>query len=222
MRLPSLKHSTLFISVLVLAIALSQTATAQVGVSNDGPSFTDINIEEVENVIYIDVGVRDLNGWSNIFAINVTVYDEQSRIISQVNFTQYESLQSDTMLPQYEQIAGSYLNRELSTYSYVNIAPWNPENTEVPIGLNVVFAFDKFAGHSIEIVCMDKADIPLSCDYHGPFSAEFIPPPEFENVAIPITISTIVAGGGAAFMAYRRHKNNQLARAVESSARGER
>lgn len=209
------------VSMLVLALLIiSQTASAQVGVDNDGPSFTDIIIKEVDEVIVVDIGVRDLNGWSNIFSINVTVYDDQSRVICQVNFTQYDSLTSDTMLPQYEQIVGSYLDRETSTYTYLEIAPWNPDNTDVPIGLNVIFGFDKFAGDSIRIVCMDKAENPLTCEYSGPFSAEFTPPPSFgDNVAIPISLSTVIAAGGALFLVYRRTKNNQLARAVESNAR---
>ena len=216
--------SFMLVSVLTLALLLtiSQIASAQggVGVDNDGPSFTDIVIEEVDEVIFVDVGVRDLNGWSNIFSINVTVYDDQSRIICQVNFTQYDSLTSDTMLPQYEQVVGSYLNRESSTYTYMEIAPWNPDNTEVPIGLNVIFGFNKFAGDSITIVCMDKADAPLTCEYSGPFSADFTPPPAFDDVAIPISLSAVIAAGGALFMIYRRMKNNQLARAVESNTRG--
>ena len=125
------------------------------------------------------------------------------------------------MLPQYEQIVGSYLDRETSTYTYMEIAPWNPDNTEVPIGLNVVFGFNKFAGDSIEILCTDKAESPLTCDYYGPFSAEYTPPPAFgDNVAIPISLSGAIAILGALFLVYRRFKNNKLARAVEANERG--
>jgi len=217
--------SFIFVSVLTMAllISISHVATAQIGVDNDGPSFTDITIEEVDEVIYVDVGVRDLNGWTNIFAINVTIYDEQSRPISQVNFTLYSNMSSDVLFGQFYQDKrfGEYLNGEYSTFTYVEIAPWNPENTEVPIGLNVRFAYDKFAGDSIKILCIDKAEVPLTCDYYGPFSAEFTPPPVFgDNVAIPISLSSVIAASGALFMVYRRFKNNKLARAVESSERG--
>ena len=221
---PSWKRNASFMLVSVLTLALlltiSQIASAQVGVDNDGPSFTDIVIEEVDDVIFVEVCVRDLNGWSNIFSINVTVYDDQSRIICQVNFTQYDSLASETMIRQFDQVVGSYLNSEMSTSVPVEIAPWNPDNTEVPIGLNVIFGFNKFAGDSITIVCMDKADAPLTCEYSGPFSADFTPPPAFDDVAIPISLSAVIAAGGALFMIYRRMKNNQLARAVESNTRG--
>ncbi len=221
-------HSIFISSVLALAIliSLSQFAYAQsggIGVGNDGPSFTEISIEEVDEVIFVDVIVRDLNGWNDIFSINVTVFDEQGGIINRVNFTQYANLTTDVLFGQFNQDKryGDYLNGEFSTSTYVEISPWNPENTLVPIGLSVRFAYNKFAGDSITIICTDMGEIPLSCEHSGPFSAEYTPPPSFgDNVAIPISLSSAIAAAGALFMVYRRFKNNKLARAVESSERG--
>ncbi len=205
---------------LTLLIFFSQLASAQIGVDNDGPSFTDITIMETDELIFVNVGVRDLNGWTDIFAVNVTIYDDQNRIISQVNFTQYSNLTTDIMFSYFNQTEGDNLNQEFSTHTYVEIAPWNPDNAIAPIGLRVTFAFDKFAGDHIYIVCTDRGENPLSCEHSGPFSAEYIPPPKFDDVAIPITLSSVVATGGALFMAYRRFKNNQLARAVETNEGG--
>ena len=220
-------RTTTFMLVTVIALAflifLSHIASAQVGVFNTPPAFTDITIEEVEDVIYVDVGIRDLNGWTSIFAVNVTVYDEQSRIINKVNFTLYNNLTSEVLFGQFNQDKryGEHLNGDSSTFTYLEISPWNPDHADGPVGLNVRFAYNKFAGDSIEILCMDKAEIPLTCEYSGPFSAEFTPPPSFgDNVAIPISLSAVIASGGALFMIYKRMKTNQLARAVESKARG--
>lgn len=215
--------SLVLISVIIMGAVFPfmQTAVAQIGVDNDGPSFTDISIVETGDLIHVNVGIRDLNGWDNIFAVVVTVYGKQNNIISQVNYSQYASYSSDTLIPQWTQVQGDYLNRDESRLEAVMVWPWNPQNTQNPIGLNLTFGYNKFAGNNITIVCTDKGSVPLSCEYSGPFSAEFTPPPAFgDNVAIPISLSGIVAALGGLFMSYRRHKNNQLARAVEASERG--
>ena len=225
---PSLKilHSIIIISVLALALAgsIADTVTAQtggIGVGNDGPSFTGISIEEVDEVIFVSVVVRDLNGFNDIFSVNVTIYGEQGDIISRVNFSQYSEFNSSTYFPRFDQEVGNYLNSEYSTSSPVPIAPWNYENTDTEIGLEVIFAFNKFSGDSITILCTDMGEVPLTCEHSGPFSAEYTPPPAFgSNVAIPISLSGAIAAAGALFMVYRRLKNNKLARAVEASERG--
>ena len=216
-------HSIFISSVLALAIliSLSQFASAQIGVDNDGPSFTQISIEEVDEVIFVTVVVRDLNGFSDIFLVNVTVFDELDRVITRVHFSQYSDLNSTTYFPRFAQEEGQYLNSEHSTSRPVGISPWNPDNADTDIGLEVIFAFDKFAGKSITIICRDMGDIPLSCEHSGPFSAEYTPPPVFgDNVGIPIALSGIIAATGTIFMVYRRFKNNKLARAVEANERG--
>ena len=216
-----LMQSIFIISALALIMLLSSFASAQIGVDNDGPSFTKISIVEVDEVIYVSVTVRDLNGFNNIFSVNVTVYDEQDRVLSRVNFSQYSEFNSTTYFPRFNQEDGQYLNSDYSTSAPVPIAPWNYENTDTEIGLEVIFAFDKFAGDSITITCTDMGEIPLICEHSGPFSAEYTPPPAFgDNVAIPISLSSGIAAAGAVFMVYRRFKNNKLARAVEANERG--
>lgn len=219
---PKILHSVFISSIIALAIliSLSQFASAQFGVDNDGPSFTEISIVEVDEVIYVTVVVRDLNGFNDIFSVNVTVYDEQNRIISCVNFSQYSEFNSTTYFPRFAQEDGQFLNSDYSTSAPVPISPWNYESSDTEIGLSVTFAFNKFAGDSITIVCTDMGEIPLTCEHTGPFSAEYTPPPKFDDVAIPISLSTVIATAGALFMVYRRFKNNKLARAVEVSERG--
>ncbi len=216
-------HSIFISLVIALAILimLPQLASAQIGVDNDGPSFTEISIEEVDEVIFVTVIVRDLNGFNNIFSVDVTVFDEYDGVITRVNFSQYSEFNSTTYFPRFTQEEGQHLNSDYSTSAPIAIAPWNPEHADTEIGLEVIFAFDKFAGDSITILCTDMGEIPLTCEHSGPFSAKYTPPPVFgDNLAIPISLSSAIAAAGAIFMVYRRFKNNKLARAVEVSERG--
>ena len=211
--------SVIFSFLIVALILHTGTARAQtpgVGVDNDGPSFMDISISETDEVIYVNVEVRDLNGWNDIFSINVTIFDNQDRPISRVSYMQYSSLDSTSVATiLWNETAGSYLDRTRSTWMPIPVAPWNPENARVEIGLRVSFAFQKFSGQTINILAMDRG--MLTCEYSGPFSAEYTPAPVFEDVAIPITLSSVMASVAALLMVFRRHTNNKLARAVETA-----
>ena len=217
-------HSIFISSIIALAIllSLSQFASADIGVDNDGPSFTKISIVEVDEVIFVTVVVRDLNGFNDIFSVNVTVYDDLGGIINRVNFSQYSNFNSSSYFPRFTQEEGQHLSIDYSTSKPVEIAPWTvPDNADKDIGLEVTFAFNKFAGESITIVCTDMGEIPLTCEHSGPFSAEYTPPPVFgDDVTIPISLSAIIAAVGAFIMVNRRYNNNKLARAVEASERG--
>jgi hypothetical protein len=218
------RFSNTFLSVLtavllLVLIAHPGTTRAQqpgIGVDNDGPSFMDISIIETDTLTFINVEVRDLNGWNDLFSINVTVLDNQNRPISSVSYMQYSSLSSTSVATiNWNQTVGNYLDRTQSTWLPIPVSPWNPENAIVEIGLRVSFAFQKFSGQTINILAMDRGQ--LTCEHNGPFSAEYTPSPIFGNVAIPIGLSTVIAAVAAVFMAYRRHSNNKLARAVEAS-----
>ena len=139
--------SIMIASALVLLLFFSQIASAQVGVLNTPPSFTEITIEEVEDVIYVDVGVLDINGWTSIYSVNVTVYDDQARIISRVNFTLYNNMTSEVLFGQFNQDRryGEYLNGDSSTFTYVEIAPWNTDHANGPVGLDVRFAYNNIS-----------------------------------------------------------------------------
>jgi hypothetical protein len=203
--------------LLTLQAGLVRAQQGGIGVDNDGPSFTDITITEDDTSTYVNVDIRDLNGWNDIFSINVTVFDNQDRPLARVNYMQYLSLaQSQTSVASiiWNETAGSYLDRTRSTWLPIAVAPWNPDNALVEIGLRVSFAFQKFSGDHINILAMDRGE--LICEYNGPFSAEYTPAPVFEDVAIPITLSGVTALAAALFMVYRRFQNNKLARAVEA------
>ncbi|MDO9537345.1 MAG: hypothetical protein Q7J68_03395 [Thermoplasmata archaeon] len=202
--------------LVVIEAGFSTAQTGGIGVDNDGPSFMDISILEVDDVTFVNVEIRDLNGWNDIFSINVTIFDGQDRPISQVNYMQYTNLGSTSVATIiWNETVGTYLDGTQSTWTPIPVAPWNPENAVMEIGLRVSFAFHKFSGQSINILGMDKGQ--LTCEYTGPFSAEYTPAPEWENVAIPISLSTLIAIGAAGILVYRRFKNNKLARAVEAS-----
>ncbi len=208
-----------FTLIFLFSILLSGNTLAQqggIGVDNDGPSFLDISIIETDDFTFVNVEVRDLNGWNDLFSINVTVLDNQDRPISSVSYMQYTSLSSTSVATiLWNQTAGNYLDRTQSTWTPIPVAPWNPGNAIVEIGLRASFAFQKFSGQSIRILAMDRGQ--LTCEYNGPFSAEYTPAPVFDNVAIPIGLSSVIAGVAAIFMVYRRFSNNKLARAVEAS-----
>ena len=209
-----------FTAVLILGIlptALAQQGnTGGIGVDNDGPSFIDVSITEDNYYKYVDVQVRDLNGWNDIFSVNVTIMGTGESILSQVCYMQYPSLSSTTVATIiWNRTAGDQFVEAASGWALLAVPPWNPDNAVMEIGLRVSFAFNKFSGDKVNIFVMDKG--MLTCEVDVPFSAEYIPAPEWENVAIPISLSTIVAVAAAGFMAYRRFKNNKLAKAVEAS-----
>ncbi len=213
-----------FTAILIFNIGSSHVlGQGSIGVDNDGPSFLDIAIEETDVYKYVDVEVRDLNGWNDIFSINITIMGNSDNILSQVCYMQYPNLTSTSVAAIiWNETVGNYLVAGESGWTPMPVAPWNPDNAEREIGLRVIFAFNKFSGDTVNILVMDKGQ--LTCEYNGPFSAEYTPAPEWENVAIPISLSTMIAVAVAGFMVYRRFKNNKLARAVESSqaASGER
>jgi hypothetical protein len=202
--------------VVCLQAGLSSAQQGGIGVDNDGPSFMNTAIIETDTVNFVNVEIRDLNGYYDIFSINVTIFDNQGGILSQVCYMQYPNLVSTSVMAIiWNETVGNYLDETQSTWLPIPVAPWNPENNDVEIGLRVSFAFQKFSGNNITILGMDK-DL-FTCEQTSPFSAEYTPAPAWENVAVPISLSTFVAVGAAGFMAYRRFKNNKLARKVEAS-----
>jgi hypothetical protein len=212
--------SLLIICLLIVFYFQAGLTNAQqggsIGVDNDGPSFMDISISESDTYTFVNVEVRDLNGWNDIFSVNVTVFDNQDRAISQICYMQYSNLTSAVATIIWNQTVGNYHDVTQSSWTFIPVEPWiPPDHAVIDIGLRVSFAFYKFSGQSINILCMDKGQ--LTCEYNGPFSAEYTPAPAWENVAVPISLSTFIAVGAAGFMAYRRFKNNQLARKVEAS-----
>ncbi|MFO7619433.1 MAG: hypothetical protein R6W91_07275 [Thermoplasmata archaeon] len=206
----------MFLVVLVIQAGTSRAQQGGIGVDNDGPSFMDISINEVDDVIFVNVEVRDLNGWNDMFSINVTILDNQGNPISRVNYMLYPNLASTSVAAIiWNQTVGEYLDRTQSTWMPIPVSPWNPDNAATEIGLRVSFAFNKFSGESINILAMDRGQ--LTCEYNGPFSAEYTPAPVFDNVAVPISLSSAIAAVAALFLVFRRHSNNKLAKAVEAS-----
>lgn len=205
-----------FLIAIYLQAGLSSAQQGGIGVDNDGPSFMNTAIIETDTVNFVNVEIRDLNGYNDIFSINVTIFDNQGGILSQVCYMQYPNLVSTSvMVIIWNETVGNYLDEPQSTWVPVAVAPWNPDNAVMEIGLRVSFAFQKFSGNNITILGMDKGQ--LTCEQTSPFSAEYTPAPAWENVAVPISLSSFIAVGAAGFMVYRRFKNNKLARKVEAS-----
>jgi len=216
--------TAMLIAVIANADIVSSQGTGGVGVGNDGPSFVSIEVEEDTDIIFVHVALRDLNGWDNIFLVNVTVMDSGGRPISQVIYRQYRNPNATTPAIEWEEIEGSHLNRAQSSWQAVGIYPWNPDYTTL-IGLNVSFAFNSFPGDQISVIALDKGVYDpltgqnvnfLSCDYLGPFSAEFTAPPIISNYVVPLSISLFIALAVAAFLTLRRHYSNKLAKAIET------
>lgn len=206
-----------FLLILTVLSLQSGPASAQsggVGVTNDGPSYVSLSIEEDMDLIFVHVAIRDLNGWDDVYLVNLTVVDNQDRPIAQVIYRQYSEPTAATPVIQWEELVGEHLNREQSSWAAVPIYPWNPENTPKEIGLNVSFAFNQFPGDRISVITLDKG--LFSCEHIGPFSAEFTAPPIIGNYVIPIGLSFIIAVLASSVMTLRRHYSNKLAKAVES------
>jgi hypothetical protein len=179
---------------------------------------------EDTDIIFVHVALRDLNGWDNIFLVNVTVMDAADHPISQVIYRQYRNPTDTTPVIEWDEIEGTNLNRDEISWRAVEIYPWNPDYVKL-IGLNVSFAFTSFPGDTISVIAMDKGTFDevsgqnvnfLSCEYHGPFSAEFAQPPIVSNYVVPLSISIFLALAVAAFMTLRRHYSNKLAKAIET------
>lgn len=186
-----------------------------VGVANDGPSFVNIEIEEVSDIIFVHIALRDLNGWDDIYLVNVTVMDNLKRPISQVIYRQYRDPAATTPVIEWEEIVGDQLITEQSSWQAVEVFPWTiPDVSLKEIGLNVSFAFTTFPGDTISIVAWDKG--LLNCESLGPFSAEFEPAPLMDSYVVPLSASLLIALASAAFMTLRRHYSNKLAKAIES------
>ena len=218
LRLPQCVSMFMAILLMTLSLASGFSSAQQggIGVDNDGPSYIDIALVETDALNYVNVEVRDLNGWNDIFSINVTITGNQNEIISQVCYMLYPNLGSTSVAAIiWNETVGNYLVETQSTWVPIPVAPWNPDNAVMEIGLRVSFALQKFSGQNVNILAMDKGQ--LTCEYNGPFSAEYTPAPTFENVAVPISLSAIVAVLAAALLVFRRFKNNKLARAVEAS-----
>lgn len=225
--------AALILSFMTYQSGLVSSQGGSVGVDNDGPSFTNVTIVEKNDHIYVHISLRDLNGWNDIYMINLTVFDNNDNIICHVVYRQYDSpSETGIALPQWDEFVGDYLDRQYSVIEFVPVYPWNPW-AATEIGLNVTFAFNSFPGDTIRIVATDRGERLdpndeinertnlLSCEFIGPFSAEFSVPPIIDNYVVPLAISFIVALIGAVIMTVRRHYSNKLAKTIEAKEAAE-
>lgn len=223
-----IKLLVVLIAVLLLStVIFSAPVKSQggVGVLNDGPTFVDISVEEEDEKIYVHVVLRDLNGWTNIYLVNVTVFDNLDNPISQVIYRQYGSPSDNTPVIQWEEIEGELLIREESNWNVTEMYPWVvPDYAVENVGLDVTFIYTSFPGDHISIIALDKGETNatgvqvklLNCTYEGPFSAEFTPPPMIENFIIPLSVSLIIAAAAAVILTWRRYYSNKIAKAIEA------
>ncbi len=221
----------LIVAVILLSFLSMQSprvsSQGSVGVDNDGPSFINVSVVDDVDRIFVHVALRDLNGWDDIYLVNLTVLDDRNRPISQVLYRQYASPSEVTPVIEWVEIEGSYLDREYSVWEAVPVYPWNPWAAKY-IGLNVTFAFQSFPGERITIVALDKGERvdPLdqtnerknlvSCEFESPFSADYTPRALVSNFVVPLALSLIIAMVAAVIMTVRRFYNNKLAKAIEA------
>lgn len=154
------------LTVAIALILLTVPVMGQVSVDNDGPSFVTLSIEEDEEIIIIDILLRDLNGWDNINNVTFKVLDAQGKDVSKIIFEMHNSLDTSLLRPRFEEITGSYLIMDDSSHAPEDIPPWNPYNTDIPIGLNVRLALQPLEGETILIVAQDV--MGASTTYESP------------------------------------------------------
>lgn len=154
--------------VCITIVLLSGTAFAQAGVANDSPSWINIDVEHADDIVFVHLAIKDLNGWDDIYMIQVNVTDNYDYPLSQVIFRLYQDITSTTLLIEWEEIVGSHLVREQSSWMAVDVYPWTtPDVSLKEVGLNVTFAFNAFSGDKISVTALDKG--LASCEYVGPF-----------------------------------------------------
>lgn len=201
--------------VIVISILLPGLSKADLGVSNDPPAWVDIEISEDDEYIYVNLAVKDLNGWSNVYNATVTVFDGRGDVVTIMTFSQYRALNSTTPGEYWDESVGDYLNPDLSYSLPVEIPPWNWQNAIEEVGLNITFVLTPFPGDTVHIEIRDKA-LALS-EYTGPFSAEYDIPPYFgNNYVYPVSISAIAATIVAVIFTIRRHYSNKLALTIQA------
>jgi len=211
----SVFFATLFIFMAIQAgITSAQEGTGGFGVEGTTPTFLGISVIETNELIFVNASVFSLNGCSAISYVNVTVEDDQGGTISMVSLN-FNMTSVGSPRVTWTELAGSYFNNDERSYEIWWVPPYSPEISIVPTGLNVSFAYEKFSGNSIRIICADKYQ--RTTEYNGPFSSKYTPKPVFTAAVIPIGLSAMVGLVAAVIMAFRRHSNNKLAKSVEAS-----
>jgi len=210
----------LLAAVLALAMVSQDVGGTGVGVWNSPPTFVSMSIPDTDTEIAVVINVSDYNGWADIYMVVLTVKDDAGAVVQEVVYKQYPANTSSVRVDTFEETAGSFMkpkNPE-DPYSGCRVrrfsgVGWFEDNTTQ----EVTFLFHPFAGSTIDVLMEDSKG--LTSFHEGPFTDRFKdvlppPPPVFDNPAVPVTISTMVAAVGAAVAVTGRMKSNKMARMV--------
>ncbi len=196
---------------IVFTILLSSLAGAQeggVGVVNTPPTFVSIDINETDDLYYINVNVSDYNGRGDIYRVFVNIYDTDDEMISNISYQQWDSTDRATAsrIDAFMEHRGDYLvSGEVIRYVGND---WFLENTT----LELQFVLRPLDGKTINIRASDFN--MEEAFYEGPITSKTLVQPIIEGRAIPLVISMMTAGLGTAAVVYDRRNKNVLAQTV--------
>ena len=165
------RFAALFIASIIACTFLAMPVPGQVSVANDGPSFVDISIEDIGDMVKVEVLIRDLNGWEDIDTVTLKVLDTHGAEISHIVLEMHYSHDPYILQIRFEELTGSYLNLEETECTYAEIPPWNPDNTDIPIGLDVEFVLLPLEGDTIFIEVADMEG--ETATYESPMDLNF-------------------------------------------------
>ena len=155
------------IAILANVVLELQTVTAQIDTMNDEPSWINIDTIDLPDEIIINVSIRDLNGWEDIYNVTLKVLDANGTEKYVIIYSQYQDLNSTTMIIEWIETTGNYLIRSQCDWNPADVSPWNPDNAVTPVGLNISFVLTPFYGHSIQIIAVDR-DL-ATCEFTSSF-----------------------------------------------------
>ncbi|MCK5309823.1 MAG: hypothetical protein KAJ64_04175 [Thermoplasmata archaeon] len=185
------RFAVLLIVSIIACVSLAMSVPGQISVANDGPSFVEISIEDFGDMVKVEILIRDLNGWDDIDTVSLKVLDAGGNEISHIALEMYNNPQNpDNLRIEFEEYTGTYLNRDECDFSPTDISPWNPDNTDISIGLNVVFSLMPLEGETIIIEVADTEG--ETATYEAPMNLNYVSPDDGividENLMILVVI----------------------------------
>ena len=98
------------LAVIILVMVISAGSARGQDISNEYPSIENVSIEEFNSIIYVNVSIKDMNGWEDIY--NVTVIIERSSFdVYKIIYNPYEDFNDTTPSISFEEIDYSLLNQ---------------------------------------------------------------------------------------------------------------
>ena len=203
---------------MLLAIYLVPTDTqgTGIGVINVPPAFDTISIDTTDRTQYvIDMELFDYNDYDGIYKVIINFY-LTGDLVANFTFNQYSEPNRESIL--YTELSDQFQNQ---FGDYLIIGECQAETvpvgwTEDILNLRLTFRFHPFDADTIEITCIDTEN--LSAIHVGPFPGS----PGFliKGAVLPLSISGLVAVGGAVLILVTRLKGNKTAKKVEEIIAG--